>query len=571
MGSRSNETPSATSWQRNSSNGHLLPSDDGPSGLLRDRSPTESSSNLGGFFCEAPLATSTPWLTSVMEPRLFNSFGALHLGDGGREDPYRSLGLDGNVGMRRPLEEEHPALRHSVHPSYVLSDEERRILMSRLRQNYLNSSQSGAPVDYPSFLCGSDFPNAFQFPSNLRSDTEQILCQNDLSNHNQIGILGRDLCFYSSCVQGSVNPLLRHNCFPLTPVREQGKIMQGELLQEFQMRKMRPQPAVTGNRRNLGDSGFYALAKDEKGCHLLRRIIEKRNPQQLDIIVNSVLSYVSRLAMDPNCSNLIQELLSVCTEQQRLRIVAALLQDRTGLVRISLDIHGKRVVQKLIEEIKTTPEQVFLVTSSLKDGFLRLLKDENGSHVLQCCLQVFRREDNEVFLIAAVRHCLDIAILQHGCCFLQCCIQYSTGDYREHLVKKITDNGIDLAQDTYGNYAVQFVLDQKFPSANAKLASMFRGNYVSLSKQKFSSNVVEKCLNVFGEKDRNLIISEILQVSQFHLLLNHPYANYVISAALENSEDPLHTALVDAILPHKAALETSPFCKRIFLTIGQRR
>lgn len=50
--------------------------------------------------------------------------------------------------------------------------------------------------------------------------------------------------------------------------------------------------------------------------------------------------------------------------------------------------------------------------------------------------------------------------------------------------------------------------------------------------QKFSSNVVEKWLKVFKEADRVNIIIELLAMSHFEQLLQHPYANYVIYSTL---------------------------------------
>uniref|UniRef100_R7W660 Pumilio domain-containing protein n=1 Tax=Aegilops tauschii TaxID=37682 RepID=R7W660_AEGTA len=82
--------------------------------------------------------------------------------------------------------------------------------------------------------------------------------------------------------------------------------------------------------------------------------------------------------------------------------------------------------------------------------------------------------------------------------------------------------------------------------------------------KKFSSNVVEKCLKVFKEADKANIILELLSAPQFERLLLHPYANYVVYAALQNSKGSLHSALTNAIRPHVELLRTSPYCKRIY-------
>ncbi|KAL8476681.1 hypothetical protein ACS0TY_029102 [Phlomoides rotata] len=103
--------------------------------------------------------------------------------------------------------------------------------------------------------------------------------------------------------------------------------------------------------------------------------------------------------------------------------------------------------------------------------------------------------------VSAAKYCVDIAIHQHGCCVLQRCISHSTGELREKLIAEISANGLLLAQDAYGNYVVQFILELRIPSALSKLTYQFEGNYVNLSRQKFSSHVVEKCLAVCNNED----------------------------------------------------------------------
>ena len=53
------------------------------------------------------------------------------------------------------------------------------------------------------------------------------------------------------------------------------------------------------------------------------------------------------------------------------------------------------MVQKLIETLKTK-QQISLVISALESGFLALIKDLNGNHVIQRCLQCFPGEDSKV-------------------------------------------------------------------------------------------------------------------------------------------------------------------------------
>lgn len=55
------------------------------------------------------------------------------------------------------------------------------------------------------------------------------------------------------------------------------------------------------------------------------------------------------------------------------------------------------MVQKLIETVRTKTE-INLVKLALKPGLLSLVRDVNGNHVIQSCLQFLAPEDNKVSL-----------------------------------------------------------------------------------------------------------------------------------------------------------------------------
>ncbi|RDX77011.1 putative pumilio-like 7, chloroplastic, partial [Mucuna pruriens] len=306
---------------------------------------------------------------------------------------------------------------------------------------------------------------------------------------------------------------------------------------------------------------IYHLAKDQNGCRFLQRMVDEGASEDTQIVFNGVIDDVVELMMDPFGNYLVQKLIDVCGEDQRLQIVSMLTKEPGLLVKTSLNTHGTRVVQKLIATVNSR-KQIALLRSSIQPGFLDLIKDLNGNHVIQRCLQYFSCKDNEFIFDAATKFCVDIATHQHGCCVLQRCIDYSTGKYQDKLVKEICRHGLILAQDPFGNYVVQYIIEMENPSASSKLHSQFKGNYVNLSMQKFSSHVVEKCL-VHVAESRSRIVQELLSFSHFERLLPDPYANYVVQRALGVTKGSLHASLVEAVRPHKI-LRTSPYCKRIF-------
>ncbi|KAL3700158.1 hypothetical protein R1sor_018180 [Riccia sorocarpa] len=306
---------------------------------------------------------------------------------------------------------------------------------------------------------------------------------------------------------------------------------------------------------------IFSIAKDQHGCRFLQRKFDEGGPEDVQKIFQEIIEHIIELMTDPFGNYLVQKLLEVCSEEQRMEILHV-VTEKGELVQISLNMHGTRAVQKLIETLKS-PEQVAMVIASLKQGVVTLIKDLNGNHVVQRCLQRLSTEDSQFIFDAAAAHCVEIATHRHGCCVLQRCVDFASGPQRQRLVAEIAANALVLSQDPFGNYVVQYILDLGMPWASVEVMVRLEGNYPYLAMQKFSSNVVEKCLKLAGDENRSRIVRELMGSPRLGQMLQDPYANYVVQSALTVAKGSLHTGLVEAIRPHLSVLRSSPYGKRI--------
>lgn len=83
---------------------------------------------------------------------------------------------------------------------------------------------------------------------------------------------------------------------------------------------------------------------------------------------------------------------------------------------------------------------------------------------------------------------------------------------------------------------MQFVFELELPWATVDTLDQLEGNYGDLSMQKYSSNVVERCLKYAGEERCARIIKELMSNSRLDQIMQDPYGNYVIQAALNHSK-----------------------------------
>ncbi|KAF9438305.1 hypothetical protein BGZ76_008693 [Entomortierella beljakovae] len=304
---------------------------------------------------------------------------------------------------------------------------------------------------------------------------------------------------------------------------------------------------------------IYSLCKDQHGCRYLQKKLEEQNDAHLAIIFGEVFGHFVELMTDPFGNYLCQKLLEYCGDEQRTAIVDTVAPE---LVNISLNMHGTRAVQKMIEFL-STPEQIAIVVVALNPSVVTLIKDLNGNHVIQKCLNRLASEDNQFIYNAISAHCVEVATHRHGCCVLQRCIDHASASQKIQLVRGITFNALALVQDPFGNYVVQYVLDLADNRFTDALIRRFIGSVCLLSVQKFSSNVIEKCIRVAEPETRKFLIEEMVNKARLDKLLRDSYANYVVQTALEFADPIQRAQLVECIRPLLPAIRNTPYGKRI--------
>ncbi|OAQ79983.1 RNA-binding protein [Purpureocillium lilacinum] len=304
---------------------------------------------------------------------------------------------------------------------------------------------------------------------------------------------------------------------------------------------------------------IYDLCKDQHGCRYLQKKLEERNPSQVTMIWEETNQHVIELMMDPFGNYLCQKLLEFCNDDERTVLIQNASQD---MVRIALNQHGTRALQKMIEFVNTG-QQVRLIIEALRFRVVELIQDLNGNHVIQKCLNKLTSADAQFIFDAVGNNCVDVGTHRHGCCVLQRCIDHASGHQKSWLVDRITGHARVLVQDPFGNYVVQYIIDLNEPSFTDPVVQSFKGCVGSLSRHKFSSNVIEKCLRCAGPESKDMIVDELLAPQEIDRNLRDSFGNYVVQTALEFATPPQKYRLVEAIRPLLPQIRNTPYGRRI--------
>jgi len=304
---------------------------------------------------------------------------------------------------------------------------------------------------------------------------------------------------------------------------------------------------------------IYQLCKDQHGCRYLQKQLENRIPEQVHMIWLETNQHVVELMTDPFGNYLCQKLLEYCSDDERTVLIQNAAPDMVG---IALNQHGTRALQKMIEHV-TLPEQINIIKEALRNQVVELIQDLNGNHVIQKCLNKLSAADATFIFEAVGNHCVEVGTHRHGCCVLQRCIDHADGAQKVWLIGRITEYAFQLVQDPFGNYVVQYIIDLNEQSFTEPIVLQFKTRIPLLSRHKFSSNVVEKCLRCATDFSKDMIVHEMLQPGEILPLLKDSFANYVVQTALEYATPAMKHALVENIRPHLPTIRTTPYGRRI--------
>lgn len=133
----------------------------------------------------------------------------------------------------------------------------------------------------------------------------------------------------------------------------------------------------------------------------------------------------------------------------------------------------------------------------------------------------------------------------YGCRVIQRVLEHCSDEARLlSVMEEVLAATCQLAQDQYGNYVVQHVLERGAAADRTVVITQLAGQIVEMSQNKFASNVIEKCLQHGSHSDRQILIAEIIgnndENGPLQIMMKDQFGNYVVQKLLEARPTPDH-------------------------------
>ena len=233
--------------------------------------------------------------------------------------------------------------------------------------------------------------------------------------------------------------------------------------------------------------------------------------------------------------------------------------------QLSCNLISTYAIQYIIEQTKLDNEKI-IIMNSIKDCFKDFFTNTYGAYVLVKVIGSCNHLEMITEIIEyAVNNLSMLSFNNNGICVVRKIYQEynckGSSVFYEKLKQFALDNVLMLFEHVYGNYIIQTIVSFWSKDDLEEIVLKVEKHFKELSNKKYSSNVIEKCL----EKSECILKKYIEEVSKDEKIgdvIKNNYGNYVIQKALniakgEDKEKLIESAKrnVDKLVDKKLILK----------------
>ncbi|KAG0378648.1 mRNA binding protein puf3 [Mortierella sp. AD032] len=340
-----------------------------------------------------------------------------------------------------------------------------------------------------------------------------------------------------------------------------GHGLRSPLLEEFRSNK-------SNKKYELKDiaGSVVEFSGDQHGSRFIQQKLETATEEEKAMVFDEILPHALQLMTDVFGNYVIQKFFEHGAQDHK----SVLAKQMDGhVLSLALQMYGCRVVQKGLEHVLS--DQQAVLVKELEGHVLKCVKDQNGNHVIQKAIECVPAEHIQFIMNAFTGQVYTLATHPYGCRVIQRMFEHCA-DTKTPLMDELHRYIPNLVQDQYGNYVIQHILERGNPTEKSLVVSKVMGQVLQLSKHKFASNVVEKCVAYGSPSDRQKLIEEVITTkpdgtSPLVLMMKDQFANYVVQKMLDVVDGEQRDVLVAKIKPHLQSLKKYTYGKHLITKV----
>ncbi|KAL6497703.1 hypothetical protein OROHE_027028 [Orobanche hederae] len=305
------------------------------------------------------------------------------------------------------------------------------------------------------------------------------------------------------------------------------------------------------------------FSTDQFGSRFIQQKLENATVEEKTKILMEIIPNARSLMTDVFGNYVIQKFFEHGTESQRKELAGHLIGH---VLALTLQMYGCRVIQKALEVVDT--ELQTKMVAELDGSVIKCVYDQNGNHVIQKCIECVPQDRIQFIITPFLGQVVTLSTHPYGCRVIQRVLEHCDDPKTQEIIMcEIMSSVCKLAQDQYGNYVIQHVVQHGKQHERSAIISKLAGQIVKMSQQKFASNVIEKCLTFSGPEERQHLVNEMLgstdENEPLQAMMKDPFGNYVVQKVLETCDEKSRELILSRIKVHLSALKRYTYGKHI--------
>ena len=317
------------------------------------------------------------------------------------------------------------------------------------------------------------------------------------------------------------------------------------------------------SNKNINES-IRLMLKDQKGSKFIQKTIEEKSSEFLNKLYEKIKNHLFEIMTDQYGNYVIQKFVEYCDK----KIISNMfMKISNNLYEISINNYGTRPLQKMIENLSgnMTNNDINILLGMTKGNVLDLIKDINGNRVIQSIIQNIKNKDLLSPIYKELNgNIIEILKTKSGCCVFSKVLLNITDTDLSLLVESMIKDFNILVNDEFGNFSLKRLIKLNNENYNNKIFPCIKDSIALFSCQKFSSNVIEACIDNNTSLKKMTIEKLIENDNHIAKLIIDQYGNYIIQKALQNAEQKEFGIIIDIIKMNEKKLKQSQYGRVIF-------
>lgn len=291
---------------------------------------------------------------------------------------------------------------------------------------------------------------------------------------------------------------------------------------------------------------FLSFVTDQKGSRFLQKHLTLISSDELRSTFSRLKSDFVAICQDVYGNYVAQKYVELGSGDLQSAIVETL---KLSIPLLSVGTYGCRVVQKLLE--CASQENKLMVAQQLAGSIMKFVYDQNGNHVVQKMIVCLSPKEIGFVADEINGYTSKLAVHPYGSRVIQRLLEKLSRRMAEPLLKDIKQHIIALSKNQYGNYIIQWII-KHCAIERREIVSKLMGRVAELSREKFSSNVIEQAIKRSTRAHVRALAEELLRDSSVQegkystlaRLVSDQFGNYVIQTLLMSSSGDFRLRLL---------------------------